>query len=153
MAGKAAIVGHTITHSIRIDAPRSEVWHAITDPSIIARWFGDAATYTALEVGATGVFSWDGHGDFPFAITGIEPESVFEYRWAGKPATELRDDDSTVVRMTLEAADDNSTILSLVESGFDSIAGGTAYRRHRLEENRDGWNEELDDLTALLETA
>ena len=42
-------------------------------------------------------------------------------------------------------------MLTVVESGFESLAGGTAYRRRRLQENKDGWNEELDELLAYLE--
>jgi uncharacterized protein YndB with AHSA1/START domain len=151
-APKAIIEGHSIRRSIRVNASPAAVWAAITEPEQIAQWFGDSATFTGFEVGATGVYGWEGHGEFPVLITEIEPLAVFAVRWAGEPTDVLRDDDSTTIRMTIEE-DGDVTVLTVVESGFENVAGGTAYRRRRLQENKEGWNEELDELAAYLERA
>ena len=117
---------------------------------IQAEWFSDSTTLTALEPGATGRFDWDGYGNFPFEVTEVEPTAVFGYRWSGIPAEELLSDDSTLVRFELADAADGTEI-TVIESGFEKLPGGTAYRRTRLEQNRDGWNIELDELAAALE--
>ena len=150
MSDHARIIGHSIQRTVRIDAPRDKVWAALTEPSLLAKWMGESAEFSAFEVGGTGVLDYDDFGNFPLRITAIEPQDVFEYRWSGEPRDVLDDVDSTVVRFTLES-DGDATLVTVVESGFDKIAGGTAQRRDRLEQNRDGWNIELDELAALLE--
>ena len=149
MAGNAVIKGHSIHRTVRVEAPLDTVWTAITSLDGLRSWFSDTVTETPLEVGATGIFGWDGFGDFPFAITAIEPSTAFEYRWSGEPAETLDPADSTIVRFVLET-DGDATLVTVVESGFEKLEGGTAYRRHRLEQNRDGWNVELDELLAAL---
>jgi uncharacterized protein YndB with AHSA1/START domain len=52
-----------ITRTIDIDAPVARVWAALTQPDLIAEWFGDTATFVA-EAGGTGAFGWAGHGTF-----------------------------------------------------------------------------------------
>jgi uncharacterized protein YndB with AHSA1/START domain len=150
MSQLATIKGHSIHRTVRVEAGRDAVWAALTEPELLARWMGESATLTALEVGATGVIGYEDFGDFPFRVTAVEPTSVFEYRWSGEPADSLDDNNSTVVRFTLDD-DDTATLVTVVESGFNTISGGTAHRRARLEQNRDGWNVELDDLVAHFE--
>ena len=150
VSDRAKIVGHTIRRTITIAAPRDRVWAALTETELISQWFGDATTYTALEVGATGRFDWEGYGNFPFEITEVEAKDSFGYRWSGIPAESLLSDDSTLVRFTLADAD-GGTEVTVVESGFELLPGKTLYRRTRLEQNRDGWDIELDELAALLE--
>ena len=43
------------------------------------------------------------------------------------------------------------TDVTVIESGFDTLPVGTRYRRKRLEQNREGWDVELDELAVLLE--
>jgi len=151
MSDKAVIKGHSIHRTVRVESPQAKVWAALTETELLAQWMGESATLTALEVGGTGVFGYDDFGDFPFRITALSPIDSLEYRWSGEPADELDDNDSTLVRFTLEA-DGEATLVTVVESGFDGVAGGTAHRRARLEQNRDGWNVELDELVAFLES-
>ena len=152
MSDRATIVGHSIRRTIVVAAPRDKVWASLTETALISEWFSDSTTLTALEPGATGRFDWDGYGNFPFEVTEVEPKNVFGYRWSGIPAEELLSDDSTLVRFELADADAGTgTEITVIESGFDKLPGGTAYRRTRLEQNRDGWNIELDQLAAALE--
>ena len=150
MSDLATIKGHSIHRTVRVEVGRDAAWAALTEPELLAQWMGDSATLTTLEVGGTGVLGYEDFGDFPFRITALEPKSVFEYRWSGEPAEALDDNDSTVVRFTLED-DGDATLVTVVESGFNTISGGTAHRRARLEQNRDGRNVELDELVAFLD--
>ncbi|MGV8969138.1 MAG: SRPBCC domain-containing protein [Microbacteriaceae bacterium] len=149
MSDRATIKGHTIIRTVRIDSTPERVWDALTDPAQLGQWFGDTATMSKLAVGGTGEFDWKGYGTFPYEITEVEPCRSFAYRWSGEPASELRTDDSTIVRFTIEH-DGEATVLTVTESGFDAIAGGLAHRRNRLDQNREGWNIELDELLELL---
>jgi len=142
----------SVTRTVRIDADRSRVWASITRPELIAQWFGQSATLDRLAVGGTGTFRWDGYNDdFPVLIVEFDPETVFAYRW-GRRDEPLRDDNSTVARFTL-SDDGDATLLTVVETGFDNLAGDAAHRGSRLEENRGGWDSELDELVAFLTSA
>ena len=150
MSDRAVIKGHTIHRTIRLEASLDEVWAALTEGELLGRWFSDFATFDGvIAVGSQGVFAWEGHGEFAVVFEQLEPKSVVAWRWAGEPSLELKEDDSTTARFTLEA-DGDATVLTVVESGFEKIAGGTAHRRRRLEDNRSGWDIELDELADLL---
>ena len=152
MSARAVIKGHTIHRTIRIEAPLDRVWEAVSTPILIAEWFSETTTLPNGDVGTEGLFAWDGYGPFAVEIVENEPKSVFAWRWAGAPSEVLLDDDSTTARFTLEA-DGDATLVTVVETGFENIAGGTLHRRQRLEDNRSGWDIELDELAALVEKA
>ena len=50
-----------ITRTIDIKAPTEKVWAAITEPDLIAKWFGDSCEFDATP-GGTGYFGWPHHG-------------------------------------------------------------------------------------------
>ena len=145
----ARIKGHTVTRTVHVEASRASVWKALTDPEVMAKWFGDSVGFAALEPGATGSIDWDDYGSFPIEITEVVPEASFGFRWSGIPAEEL-DEYSTHVRFTISDAG-TGTDVTVIESGFDTLPGGTRYRRERLEQNREGWDVEIDELALLLE--
>ncbi|WP_166787250.1 SRPBCC domain-containing protein [Cryobacterium sp. MDB2-A-1] len=149
MSDQARIKGHTVTRTVRIEASRASVWKALTDPEVMVKWFGDGVAFAALEPGATGSIDWDDYGSFPIEITEVVPDSAFSFRWSGIPAEKL-DEYSTHVRFTIADAG-TGTDVTVIESGFDTLPGGTLYRRERLEQNREGWDVELDELANLLE--
>jgi len=148
-----AVVDETtfaVTRSVLIRAHRSAVWEAITTPELIEEWLGQKASFDSLAVGARGVFGWDGYGDFPVEIVELDEPSVFAFRWGEVGGHTLTDENSTVARYTIEEVPEG-TLLTVVETGFDRLAGDAASRRSRADENRKGWNEELDELVAFLE--
>ena len=149
MSDHARIKGHTVTRTVHIEAPRASVWEALTDPDVMVKWFGDGVGFAALEPGATGSIDWEGYGSFPIEITEVVPGDAFGFRWSGIPADKL-DEYSTHVRFTIADAG-TGTDVTVIESGFDKLPGGTRYRRDRLEQNREGWDVELDELVMLLE--
>ena len=150
MSDRAVVKGHLIRRTIQLAVPRERVWAALTEPELLIQWFGEGFEVSAFEVGGTGRIIYEDFGDFPFEITEIAPQETLAFRWSGIPADEL-DEYSTRVTFTL-AGDDSSSELTVVESGFESIPGGTRYRRDRLEQNREGWDVELDELAALLQS-
>ncbi|MET4583615.1 uncharacterized protein YndB with AHSA1/START domain [Conyzicola nivalis] len=150
MSDRAVVKGHLIRRTIQLAVPRERVWAALTEPELLIQWFGEGFEVTSFEVGGTGRIIYEDFGDFPFEITEIAPQQTLAFRWSGIPADEL-DEYSTVVTFTL-AGDESSSELTVVESGFESIPGGTRYRRDRLEQNREGWDVELDELAALLQS-
>lgn len=149
VSDRARIKGHTVVRTVHIEAPRASVWEALTVPESMNKWFGDTAEFTALEPGATGSINYEGYGKFPIEITEVVPNEAFGFRWSGIPADQL-DEYSTHVRFEIVDAD-GGTDVTVVESGFDTIPGGTRYRRDRLEQNREGWDVELDELAMFLE--
>jgi len=150
VSDRAVVKGHLIRRTIQLAVPRERVWAALTEPELLIQWFGEGFEVTSFEVGGTGRIIYEDFGDFPFEITEIAPQETLAFRWSGIPADEL-DEYSTVVTFTL-AGDESSSELTVVESGFESIPGGTRYRRDRLEQNREGWDVELDELAALLQS-
>lgn len=140
----------SVSRTVHVLSPREEVWEAITVPERIGRWFGDEARLDELAVGAPGVLHWREHGDFAFVVTAVVDGYLFEFRWAKDPGTPVADGTATTVRFTL---DDTSvgTVVTVVESGFDSLAGDAQSRLDHLRGNREGWELEIDELVALLE--
>jgi uncharacterized protein YndB with AHSA1/START domain len=149
MSDHATVVGHTIYRTIRVEVPRARVWSTLTEPALISQWLGEKAEFATFAVGSAGVFEWEGFGTFPLEITEITPLEAFAFRWSGEPADVLEANNSTVVRFSL-VDDGTATLVTVVESGFETLQGGTAHRRNRLQENREGWDVEFDDLRAFL---
>ncbi|MGW0172392.1 SRPBCC domain-containing protein [Rhodococcus sp. NPDC003322] len=151
---QAAVVDgdrYTVSRTIVVNAPRAAVWRALTDPEHIAKWFGQTARIDALEVGAKGGFGWTEHGEFPLVITEVDEPAHFAYRWDMQPG-EFDFARATEARFTL-VEDGDATVLTVVESGFDRISDDEEVRRGQLEDNRQGWDGELDELAAYLEAA
>jgi len=141
----------TVRRTITIKAPADKVWAAITEAKHIAKWFPHSAVLTDLAVGARGVFTWDDYGDFPVKIEELDAPRMIAYRWSNdttpgaQPGT-VDPERSTVFRFTLEPRDDG-TELTVVETGFGALPNPAA----SMENNRGGWNSELDELVAYLE--
>jgi uncharacterized protein YndB with AHSA1/START domain len=162
---------YTVRRTIAIAAPMEKVWAAITEAEHIARWFGQSAVLDEVAVGAGGVFSFEGYGDFPVLIEELDPPRVIAYRWSNDDArrvhsdqvhsdqvhSEVRSDQvhsdqvdpdhSTVFRFTLEPLA-SGTQLTVVETGFDT----TSDPAFNLESHRGGWDAGLDALVAYLES-
>lgn len=135
---------YTVVREIRIDAPRAQVWAALTTPEHLAGWFGDQALFPdGVHAGARGTFGWRDHGQFPVRIETFSPTEELAFTW-GTPGEPIRPDNSTTATFTLRD-DAGQTVLRVVESGFDAL-GEAAGRRAAMEENASGWTEELDEL-------
>src|SRR3954465_12696234 len=136
----------TVSRSVAIAAPVDKVWAAITEPEHIARWFGQSAELEGVRVGARGVFSFEGHGDFPVEVEEVDAPRMIAYRWSNDNARAISAErvdrkHSTVFRFTLEQQG-SGTRLTVVESGFEALTDPSA----SLDGNRRGWDAELDEL-------
>lgn len=137
----------TVRRRITIAAPIERVWAAITEAEHVARWFPQATTLNAVRAGATGTFFFEGEGTVSIQVEELDPPRMIAYRWASHDlgASSLTEHNSTVFRFTLEATE-NGTELTVVESGFGALADPLA----SMEDNRRGWNFELDELIEYL---
>lgn len=136
----------TITRTIEIAAPRERVWAALTTPEQLSQWLGQEAVFEPT-VGARGSYTWTGWGHFPLVVEAVDAPSTLVIRWAARPDGELTETGSTSVRYTLESIP-TGTRLTVVESGFELLDGD---RQTAFDNNSEGWDEELADLTAFLE--
>lgn len=124
---------------VEIDAPVDVVWHALTDPAAIARWF---APKTTVQPGAGGhiVADWGPGLEWRTDIDLWEPNRrlrLVESRdrvMSASPVEKRLEPCRLVQDYRLEAAG-NRTVLSLVHSGFgEGAAWGKEY-----EGTRGGW--------------
>jgi uncharacterized protein YndB with AHSA1/START domain len=148
--------GFTVRRTITITASVEKVWAAITEAEHLARWFPHSAVLPSASIGTRGVFTWDDYGSFPVRVEEVDPPRSIAYRWSNSAPVsapidevneiELNADRSTVFRFTVEAIE-GGTQLTVVETGFGTLANPSA----SMEDNRGGWNSELDELVAYLE--
>ena len=137
----------TVRRTITINASIAKVWAAITEAEHLSRWFPDRAELAPVAVGAEGSLVWDDHGTFPIVVEQVDPLRSITYRWNNESGVPVDSARSTVFTFTLEPRD-AATQLTVVESGFDSLSDPAA----AMESNRGGWNFELDELVAYLES-
>jgi uncharacterized protein YndB with AHSA1/START domain len=140
---------YAVERTVLIRTDRHKVWAALTTPELITEWFGQQASFDSFAVGSRGTFGFDGYGEAPVEIVAIDEPDVFAFRWSGSVA-ELSEENSTLVRFTLAQVPDG-TALTVIETGFNTLAGDDTFQRGRAEENRTGWDSELDELVAFLE--
>ena len=141
----------TVSRTSFTNADLASAWAALTDPLKIIEWFGDRARIDAVEVGAHGMLGWDTEGDFPIEIVEVDEPHVFAFRWAFEPEVAVTISNSTLVRFTL-SNDAAGTRIDLAEAGFALVDDHGASPRARAEANREGWDEELDELVAWLDS-
>ncbi|MGJ8664639.1 MAG: SRPBCC domain-containing protein [Marinicella sp.] len=133
-----------INRQLNIKAPIGKVWKAITDPSQLSQWFGQAAEFE-LTIGAVGWFGWDDYGKFAIQIEAIDEPSHFAWRWMAEKEVSFKAEESTLVEWWLEVINPSETKLTLRESGFL-----TAQSRS---DNEHGWTEELGHLEQHLKSS
>lgn len=134
---------------IHLNAPRSRVWGALTDPLEFGAWFG-AELHGAFVPGE----SISGHITIPgfehvtltMLVERVEPQNVFSFRWhpyAIEPGVDYSAEPTTLVEFVLEQTHDG-TRLQVSESGFDSIP--LARRGEAFRMNQKGWAAQLTNI-------
>ncbi len=129
----------TAERSMVMRADRERVWKAITMPEQISKWF-DAMNFGRLAVGETFRFEWGGEGE----IAIVEPPERFGFRWQIAPP----DPTKTLVVFTLETVTDGTRV-TVTESGFEALP--EAERTKHINQNAEGWDFQLGNLSAYLE--
>lgn len=115
--------GDAIAFSYALAKSPAEVWRALTEPALIARWLMPAPDFRA-EVGCRFTFQarpapgWDGvvHCE----VLAVERERLLRYSWRGGSA-EIEGYGhplDTVVTWTLAPGEGGATILGLRHAGF-----------------------------------
>lgn len=157
-----------IVKSVVLRAPQSRVWRAISDAEAFGRWFGVAfdgsfaagksmtgkivPTTVDAEI-AKSQEPYTGTA-FEVVIDRIEPERLFSFRWhpfAIDPKVDYAHEEKTLVVFEVEAIDEESTRVTITESGFDKIP--LARRAQAFTSNEGGWEAQSKLLEKYLHAA
>jgi uncharacterized protein YndB with AHSA1/START domain len=139
---------------VHLKAPRSRVWRAITDSGEFGEWFLAVFTepFRAGEA-VRGRMTYPGYEYLKFDVFVEEmvPENRFSFRWHPDevdPDADTSHEPTTLVTFTLEDSGDGGTVLTMVESGFDSIPGDRGENAKR--NNTKGWDEQAVNIANYL---
>lgn len=142
-----------IEKRVALRAPQERVWRAISDPAEFGSWFGmefDGTFAAGAQVrgrikptiaDAVVAEGMEQYRDTPvlLVIDRIEPMRLFSFRWhpdAIDTSIDYSKEPMTLVTFTLERSG-GGTMLTVVESGFDSIP--IERRAEAFESNERGW--------------
>ena len=118
-----------IERSVMLKASRSRVWRALSNAEEFGNWFGVKLEGKAFVAGqrVQGQITYPGyeHLVFDVLIEQVEAERVLSWRW--HPA----------------AIDPAVTLLTVVESGFDSVP---SRRLEAFRMNSQGWDEQMKNI-------
>ena len=138
-----------IEKTIRLRAPVSRVWRALTDAEEFGTWFR-VRLEGPFVVGATvrGRITYPGyeHLTMEVQVGRMDSPRLFSFRWhpyAVDPAVDYAAEPTTLVEFRLEEIADG-TLLHIVESGFDRIPAARRAEAFRM--NEGGWAEQAQNL-------
>jgi uncharacterized protein YndB with AHSA1/START domain len=146
------MVPDSIEREVQIDAPIETVWSIVTESQHIASWFSDSAEVD-LRPGGDLVLTWDQLGSTVATVERVEPPNAFAFSWVS-PEPDRDPEErggSTLVEFLLRAQDDG-TLLRVVESGFAELAGSAEENAELATRHTGGWGSFLDKLVAHLAT-
>jgi uncharacterized protein YndB with AHSA1/START domain len=134
-----------------LQAPRSRVWRALTDPAQFSSWFEvdlkDRFVPGARVRGPVRSRGYE-HLTMDITIDQVQPERLFSWRWQpGGDADIDPNEPTTLVVFQLEEVPEG-TRLTVTESGFDRIPAGRRGKAYR--ENNEGWDGQLENIRKYL---
>jgi uncharacterized protein YndB with AHSA1/START domain len=138
-----------IEKTLRLRAPRTRVWRALTDHEEFGSWFRVKLEGPFTPGGRVkGRITYPGYEHLVMDVTveTMEPEKLFSFRWhpyAIDPAVDYSHEPSTLVEFSLEDTKDG-TQLTVVESGFDRLPA--ARRAEAFRANEGGWSEQMQNI-------
>ncbi len=146
-----------IERKVVIQAPRSRVWRALTNPQEFGSWFGVNLAGKSFAPGKR-VQGRITIPDFEHVVWDVwiermEPERVFSWRWhpaAVEPGVDYSKEPTTLVEFELEDAD-GGTLLSVVESGFDKVPPERRLSAFRM--NSEGWDFQVKNIASHVAAA
>lgn len=143
-----------IEKRIQLNAPVSRVWRALTDYREFGAWFCVklAGPFVPGQE-AVGQITHPGyeHVTWRAVVQRIEPERLFSFTWhpyAVEPGVDYCAEPPTLVEFRLEPSGDG-TLLTLTESGFDSIPAGRRAEAFRMNDN--GWAQQMENIRRHVE--
>jgi uncharacterized protein YndB with AHSA1/START domain len=138
-----------IEKQIRLRAPKSRVWRALTDAEEFGAWFRVKLEGPFVPGGRTkGKITYPGyeHITMEVWVERMEAETLFSYRWhpyAVDPKADYSSEPTTLVEFQLKS-EDGGTLLTVVESGFDQLPAGRRDEAFRM--NDGGWKQQLVNI-------
>ena len=81
-----------IEREIVVEAPRSDVWSALTEAERLEEWFANDVELDARP-GGSGHFRWSNGEERHAVVEAAEPEECLRLRWEDDGAVELRLED------------------------------------------------------------
>jgi uncharacterized protein YndB with AHSA1/START domain len=142
------MVPERVEREILVDAPPGVVWAVITEPEHISGWFSDSVEID-LRPGGKLTLIWEDDHTEHGRVVRVEPPHYFSFRWIRGSATDVRQDNSTLVEFSL-SAEGTGTRLRVVETGFSKLDRPEDEQARDAEEHREGWEHELDELREYL---
>ena len=144
-----------IEKRIVLRAPRSRVWQALTAADEFGQWFGvKLANPFVTGESVTGQVTQPGFEHIPFQLTveRMDPGRLLAWRWHVliDPEQGRVSEAATLVEFYLEDAD-GGTLLTVVESGFDSMP--PEYRDLAYRGNEGGWSQQVLSIENYLAEA
>jgi uncharacterized protein YndB with AHSA1/START domain len=133
-----------IERRIDIDADAERVWELISRPGW---WINDGAIIDhTVERAAddVSIIHHETYGDFRIGTVTLDAPRYAAFRWLGgeNDAATSPDGGSTLVEFWVEDRT-GGVSLRVVESGFASLNVSDEARRKNIDENTDGWEQEL----------
>jgi uncharacterized protein YndB with AHSA1/START domain len=138
-----------VTCEATIAAPRGSVWHALTEPVQLARWFGRSAEVDPRRGGGVR-FGWLPDEICRGVVVDIDPPRRFAFRW---DAFGTIRDPGLYTRVEFRLyKDEQDTRVVVVESGFAALVDlvGEEHLAQVLHEHVEGWRNEMGDLVRYL---
>src|SRR4051794_24969618 len=136
-----------IERNILLKAPRSRVWRALSNAEEFGDWFGVSLKGKTFAAGqrVEGQITHPGyeHVVWDVLIESVEPERMLSWRWhpaAIEPSVDYSKEPTTLVVFELKEVE-GGTLLSVVESGFDSLPPERRLDAFRM--NSGGWDEQM----------
>ncbi len=153
-----------IEKQVFLRAPQERVWRAVSDATEFGNWFGmeidgefKAGAHMSARIKPTKADPevakiQEKYTGMPFAffVDRMEPMNVFAYRWhpfAMDSSIDYSKEPMTLVTFTLQPKD-GGTLLTVVESGFDSIP--IERRANAFEANEEGWAMQMQMIEKYL---
>ncbi len=137
----------SIVREIVVGAPRQRVWEVLTQAEYVGSWFGADTAEIDLRPGGSFVMIWAEHGTGLARVERVEEPTLFSFRWALEPGVEPKPGEETLVEFTL-AAQGDTTLLTVVESGFSKLDRPVEKQEWHRERNVDGWRQVLEAVAA-----
>jgi uncharacterized protein YndB with AHSA1/START domain len=145
-----------IERSILLKAPRPRVWRALSNAEEFGSWFGvvlEGKTFTAGQR-VQGQVTYPGyeHLVWNVVIERVEPERLLSWRWhpaAVDASVDYSKEPTTLVVFELTDAE-GGTLLSVVESGFDSVPPSRRLDAFRM--NSGGWDIQMQNIERHVAT-
>jgi uncharacterized protein YndB with AHSA1/START domain len=139
-----------IEKQVRLKAPRSRVWRALTDAEEFGEWFRvKLVTHFAKGERALGHITYPGyeHLRFEAMVERMEPERLFSLRWHPAAVDATKDysgEPSTLVEFRLLDDEGGGTLLTVSESGFDALPPDRRHEAFRM--NDEGWAIQMTNI-------